>query len=81
MNHEPSLHGSMKDVAEAAHCKDSEIETVHRYAHVAIHAAFEVARRQLHDFAREQRGLVKTHLVPALRHPLTHGAGNQRLEQ
>jgi cold shock CspA family protein len=65
VSHEPSLHGPLKDVGEAEHCKDTEIEAVHRYAHVAIHEAFDVARRQLQDFAREQRGLVKTHEVPA----------------
>jgi cold shock CspA family protein len=65
VSHEPSLHGPLKDVAETEHHKDTEIEAVHRYAHVAIHEAFNVARRQLQDFAREQRGLVKTHEVPA----------------
>lgn len=65
VSHEPSLHGPLKDVAEAEHSKDTEIEAVHRYAHVAIHEAFDVARRQLQDFAREQRGVVKTHEVPA----------------
>ena len=64
VSHEPSLHGPLKDVAEAEHSKDTEIEAVHRYAHVAIHEAFDVARRQLQDFAREQRGVVKTHEVP-----------------
>jgi len=65
VSHEPSLHGPLKDVEEAEHSKDTEIEAVHRYAHVAIHEAFDVARRQLQDFVREQRGVVKTHEVPA----------------
>ena len=30
------------------------------YAHVVIHAAFDVARRRLEDMARQQRGDVKT---------------------
>lgn len=64
VSHEPSLHGPLKDVAEGEHSKGTEIEAVHRYAHVAIHEAFDVARRQLQDFAREQRGVVKTHEVP-----------------
>jgi cold shock CspA family protein/ribosome-associated translation inhibitor RaiA len=64
VSHEPSLHGPMKDIDEAEHHKDTEVDAVHRYAHVAIHEAFDVARRQLQDFAREQRGVVKTHEVP-----------------
>jgi cold shock CspA family protein len=65
VSHEPSLHGGLKDVQEEAHHKDSEIEGVHRYAAVAIREAFDAARRRLEDFAREQRGAVKTHQVPA----------------
>jgi cold shock CspA family protein len=65
VSHEPSLHGPLKDAEEAEHHKDTEIESVHRYARVAIHQAFDVARRLLQDFAREQRGVAKTHEVPA----------------
>ena len=65
VSHEPSLHGPLKDVEEAAHRKETEIEGVHRYARVAVHQAFDAARRRLQDFAREQRGAVKTHEVPA----------------
>ena len=65
VSHEPSLHGRLKDVEEGAHRKETEIEGVHRYAMVAIRQAFDAARRRLEDFAREQRGAVKTHEVPA----------------
>jgi cold shock CspA family protein len=65
VSHEPSLHDGLKDVQEEAHHKDSEIEGVHRYAAVAIREAFDAARRRLEDFAREQRGAVKAHQVPA----------------
>ena len=64
-SHEPSLHGRLKDFETEEHHKDSEIEGVHRYARVAVHQAFDAARRRLQDFAREQRGTVKTHEVPA----------------
>lgn len=64
-SHEPSLHGRLKDVEESEHHKDSEIDGVHRYAAVAIREAFDAARRRLEDVAREQRGAVKTHEVPA----------------
>lgn len=63
--HEPSLQPTLKDVNEPEAHKDSEIAAVHRYARVAIHEAFDVARRRLQDFAREQRGDVKTHGQPA----------------
>lgn len=65
VNHEPSLHGRLKDIEGEAHRKEAEIESVHRYARVAIHQAFDAARRRLEDFAREQRGTVKAHEVPA----------------
>lgn len=65
VSHEPSLHGRSKDVEDEAHRKDDEIESVHRYAKVALHEAFDIARRRLEDFAREQRGTVKAHEVSA----------------
>jgi hypothetical protein len=61
VSHEPSLHGRLKDVENEALHKDSEIDNVRRHARVAIHEAFDAARRRLEDFAREQRGAVKTH--------------------
>jgi cold shock CspA family protein len=65
VGHEPSLHGQLKDREDEAHHKESEIESVHRYARVTIREAFDVARRRLEDFAREQRGTVKAHEGPA----------------
>ena len=59
VSHEPSSHGPLKDLEEDAHRKESEIESVHRYAGVAVHAAFDAARRRLQDVARERRGAVK----------------------
>jgi hypothetical protein len=61
VSHEPSLHGRLKDTESEAHRKDSEIERVRRYSRVAVDQAFDAARRRLEDFAREQRGAVKTH--------------------
>lgn len=68
VSHEPSLHGRLKDTEDEAHQKESEIESVHRYGRVTIREAFDVARRRLEDFAREQRGTVKAHEVPAHGH-------------
>jgi len=65
VSHDPSLHGTLKDSGEAAHHKESEVENVHRYARVAIREAFDAARRRLQDFAREQRGVTKTHEAAA----------------
>lgn len=64
ISHEPSLHAQLKDASEDAHRKETEIESVHRHAVVAVRDAFNAARRRLEDFAREQRGAVKTHAVP-----------------
>jgi len=65
VSHEPSLHGALKDIEEEATRKETEVESVHRYAGVAVRQAFDAARRRLEDVAREQRGTVKTHEVPA----------------
>ena len=65
VSHEPSLHARSKDSEDEGHRKEDEIESVHRYGRVAIREAFDAARRRLEDFAREQRGNVKTHEVPA----------------
>lgn len=63
-SHDPTLHPSLKDAGEEAHRKDSEVESVHRYAHVAVREAFAAARRRLQDFAREQRHDTKHHEAP-----------------
>lgn len=65
VSHEPSLHGKLKDIEESAHSKATEVESVQRYAEVAVRRAFDAARRRLQDFAREQRGAVKSHGLPA----------------
>ena len=44
--------------------KESEIDNVRRHARVAVHEVFDAARRVLQDFARGQRGDVKTHEPP-----------------
>ena len=65
VSHEPSLHARLRDAEDEAHRKEDEVASVHRYASVAIHEAFDAARRRLEDFAREQRGTVKVHEVAA----------------
>lgn len=65
VSHEPSLHQRLKDIEQETQHKEAEIASVHRYAGVAVREAFDAARRRLEDFAREQRGAIKTHQVPA----------------
>jgi len=65
VSHEPTLHARLQDADEAAHHKETEIDRVRRFAGVAIRDAFDVARRRLEDFVREQRGAVKAHDVPS----------------
>jgi cold shock CspA family protein len=65
VSHEPTLHGHLRDVAASAHHKDSDLHGEHEHAAVAVRQAFDAARRRLEDFAREQRGDVKTHHMPA----------------
>jgi ribosome-associated translation inhibitor RaiA len=61
VSHEPSLHGTLRDVDEAEHTKGDGIDAVHLYARVAIHEAFDKARRLLQDAVRRRRGEVKNH--------------------
>jgi cold shock CspA family protein len=65
VSHEPTLHGTLKDVEEETHHKGDDIEAVHKYADVAVREAFDAARRRLQDAARRQRGDVKTHQAPS----------------
>jgi ribosome-associated translation inhibitor RaiA len=63
VSHEPTIHARVKDVEKEEHHKDTDLDAAHKYALVAIHEAFDAARRRLEDFARRQRGDVKTHPV------------------
>jgi ribosome-associated translation inhibitor RaiA len=56
VNHEPTLDTTARSVSR----KSDEPHGSHKDAHVAIHEAFDVARRRLEDVARRQRGDVKT---------------------
>lgn len=63
ISHEPTLHAAWKDVEASAHRKVSDFDEVHRHARAVVGEAFDIARRRLQDFARTQRGDVKTHEV------------------
>lgn len=55
VDHQPALAA----VARSATHKSHELDGRHKDASVAIHDAFDVARRRLEDAARRQRGDVK----------------------
>jgi hypothetical protein len=59
VNHEPTLHAA----ARPGPRKSEELDGRHKDALVALHEAFDVARRRLEDVARRQRGDVKTSAV------------------
>ena len=55
VSHEPTPGIS----ARSGSRKSDELDGPHKDAHVAIHEAFDVARRRLEDMTRRQRGDVK----------------------
>jgi ribosome-associated translation inhibitor RaiA len=60
-SHESSLHGALRDIGAEAVSKQSEVHRERTRALVAIRRTFDVVRRRLQDYARRQRGAVKTH--------------------
>lgn len=61
----PSLHGAAQDTEEEKAEKHLEVDVPHKDVRLAVRDAFRKARRRLQDYARRQRGDVKTH-APAL---------------
>lgn len=65
VSHEPTLHTTLKHLQGGATHKFEDVEGAHKDALVAIHDAFDIARRRLEDYARRQRGDVKSrHAAP-----------------
>jgi ribosome-associated translation inhibitor RaiA len=60
VNHEPSTHGTLRDVAESEHAKHTEPDG-DGDAYLTVHHTFEAARRQIQDRVRRRRGDVKSH--------------------
>ena len=58
--HEPSLHSTAQDVDVEEATKADELDPERKHARVAVREAFDIARRRLQDYARRQRGTVKT---------------------
>ncbi len=61
VHHESNLHASMQDLGEREWAKALEVAGTKKNLKMVIREAFEVAQRQLKDYARRQRGAVKTH--------------------
>ena len=64
--HEASLHATAQDLDLPKATKEDEPDPERKHALVAVHQAFDIARRRLQDYARRQRGTVK---APVLRQP------------
>jgi cold shock CspA family protein/ribosome-associated translation inhibitor RaiA len=60
VSHEAGLHATAQDVEADRLSKVAETDPERKHARVAIREAFDIARRQLQDYARRQRGAVKT---------------------
>ena len=58
--HEAGLHATAQDVDAERLTKVAESDPERKHARVAIREAFDIARRRLQDYARRQRGTVKT---------------------
>ena len=58
--HEAGLHATAQDVGAARLAKAAESDPERKHIRVAIREAFDIARRRLQDYARRQRGTVKT---------------------
>ena len=61
IKHEPSLSKEIRQAGGAQMKKRLEVRAPHRNLHLAISDAFKAAGRRLQDYARRQRGDVKTH--------------------
>jgi cold shock CspA family protein/ribosome-associated translation inhibitor RaiA len=58
--HEAGLHATAQDLDADTLRKVAESSPERKHVRVAIREAFDIARRRLQDYARQQRGMVKT---------------------
>ena len=61
VNHDPSLHSSLQRTGAGRGAKHLEVHVPHRELRQAIDDAFKSMGRRLQDYARRQRGSIKTH--------------------
>jgi ribosome-associated translation inhibitor RaiA len=60
VSNEGGLHATARDIGTERLTKATESDPERKHATVAIREAFDIARRRLQDYARRQRGAVKT---------------------
>jgi cold shock CspA family protein len=60
VSHEAGLHATAQDIDAPELTKGGESNRERKHARVAVKEAFDIARRRLQDYARRQRGAVKT---------------------
>jgi len=58
---EATLHATAKALGDLQNAKRLEVEGMRKDLKLVIHEAFDVARRRVQEYARRQRGDVKTH--------------------
>ena len=61
MKREPSLSARARQLGEREIKKNAEVKIPHKNLRTAINDAFKAAGRRLQDYARRQRGDIKTH--------------------
>ena len=61
VNHEPTLHSSLRRTESEEHVKGQELSAPHKDVYVAIRDAFKTARRKLQAYAHRQNCAVKHH--------------------
>jgi hypothetical protein len=61
VRHEASLRANARALGLPKLSRSDEPDPGHKFAHVAIREAFDVAKRRLQDYARRHRLAVKTH--------------------
>jgi hypothetical protein len=61
VNHEPTLHNSLRRMESEEHAKGQELSAPHKDVYVAIRDAFKVARRKLQAYSHRRNGAVKHH--------------------
>jgi ribosome-associated translation inhibitor RaiA len=61
VNHEPAFRSDARHGGDEGNHKAGDVEGAHKDVYVAVRDAFAAMRRQLKEYARCQRGDVKTH--------------------
>lgn len=60
VTHDPGLHATAQDLHAGKVARKDESDPERKHVRVAVREAFDIARRRLQDYARRQRGTVKT---------------------